>query len=363
MKKDIAILLKIFGVMLFVAILGGCNFCPNNPDNSNYQDELLISYNSQSGKSILVLSNINNFSFQEIISDISVHSSLADNGDFCYIQKNYKNYSSALFMGNVFSKTQKLLEIENQIFLIINPVISPKSNAIAFSGGKGQLYIWISNPTTKATYIDKITNNFLEKSIPVFTNNGKYLCFLEQSPNELKLSVVDIQKPDEVILEHIFHGQTQIFGQDTRLSITDMNKVFFIANDENNFFLNLIDINANKATKYALPKNALQITTGEISRDGKTALLISNDGVIWATKFYGTKLKTYQLTNFDECFRYIDIRWKKDDKMFIAFRINCQNAMSNSKKLYLFKIENNNDDIKVTNKTYYSSNVVDAYWR
>lgn|GEM_PF-2622614 len=363
MKKAIKILLDIIAALVILVLFEGCNLCPNDPDDSSLQDEILISYNSQNGKSILVLSNISNFSFREIIFDISSHSSIAENGDFCYIIKNYKDIYSALFIGNIFSKSRKIIEIENQIFSIINPVISPKSNAIAFSGGKGQLYLWINNISTKTTYIDKITNNFLESSIPVFTNDGKYLCFLEQSQNEIKLSVIDILKPDEIVQEYNFYGQTRLFGQDTRISITDDNKVFFIANDENAFYLNLIDLKSNKSTKYALSKSVIQLHTGEISKDGKTAILVSNDGVIWGAKFDEAKVKIYQLTEFEQCSRYIDIRWKKDGHMFLAFKINCNNELTTPKKLYLFYVDNTNDEIKITNSIYYASNVVDAYWR
>lgn len=360
MKK---LLIILFGIPLILSLLEGCNLCPNNPDDSSFQDELLISYNSQSGKKILVLSDINNLSFREILSDVSANSAVAENGDFCFIQKNYKDMYSALFMGNVFSKNTKILEIENPIFSIFNPVISPKSNAIAFSGGKNQLYIWINNPQTKTTYIDKVTNNFFERSLPIFTNDGKYLCFLTQTPNELTLSVIDIQKPDEIVQEHKFYRQTGIFGHDTRLSITNDNKVFFVANDENAFYLNLIDLKTSIISTYTINKSVIQLQTGEISKDGKTALLVSSDGVIWATKFESEKLKTYQLTHYDECSNYVDVRWKKDNSMFLAFKVNCNNELTNSKKLYLFKVDNKNDETKIISSIYFSSNVVDAHWR
>lgn len=363
MKKVFLILINITLLISLFSNFFGCNLCPNSIDNSTYQDELVISYSALNGNSILVLSNILSLSFREIISDVSVHSAFAENGDFCFIRKNYQNSYSAMFMGNIYTKNQKFLEVENQIFSIINPVISPKSNAIAFSGGDKELYIWVNNPITKTSYIDKITNSFLESSVPTFTSDGKFLCFLEQEQTALTLSVIDIQKPDETIKKFNFYGQNSIFGQETKLSITENGKIFFISNDENNYYLNLIDLDNNSIIKNELSKNVLQITTGEISWDSKKALLVSNDGVIWGVSFRNNNMKVFQLTKADNCSKYVDVRWKKNSNTFIAFRINCDNTIGNTKKLYLMSVDEGNDEIKLGSNTYFSSNVVNAYWR
>lgn len=363
MKKVFQILLKIVLSIGFITNLFGCNLCPNNPDNSAYQDELLISYSSQSGNNILVLSNITNYSFKEIISEIAFHSAPADNGDFCFIRKNYKNNNSALFLGNIYTKSQKLVEVENQIFSIINPVISPKSDAIAFSGGKGQLYLWINNPYTKTTYIDKISSTFLENSYPLFTSDGQNLVFLEQDQNNLILSMIDIKKPDEVIKRLNFYNQTPIFGQTTRLSATEDKKVFFISNDENKYYLYLIDLFSNSISKSEIPKNTFQIISGEISWKGNVVLLVSTDGIVWAASLKNNNLKFYQLTQLDNCFKFVDVKWHKSNNEFLALRTNCEVIQNSDKKLYLISIEDNNEEIKTSKITYFSSNVVNAYWR
>lgn len=363
MKKVYQILLIMLVPVGFIITFGGCNLCPNNPNGSDYQDELLISYSSQNGNNILVLSNASSFSFKEIISEIAFHSASADNGDFCYIRKNYKNSNSAMFLGNIYTKSQKLIEVENQIFSLVNPVISPKSNAIAFSGGKGQLYLWINNPTTKTTYIDKISNTFLDNSIPLFTSDGQNLVFLEQEQNNIILSIIDIKKPDEVIKRFYFYDQAPIFGQITRLSITEDRKVFFISNDEYKYYLNLIDISNNTISKNEIAKSAFQIITGEISWKGNIALLVSVDGIIWAVNLKNTNIKIYQLTEFDNCLKYVDLRIQKSNNQFIAFRTNCETNQSSDKKLYLVSLEDKNEEIKISKITYFSSNVVNAYWR
>ncbi len=363
MKKVVNLLLKYtFLMCLFINIIG-CNLCPNNNDNSNSQDELVISYSNMNGNNILVLSNILSLSFREIISDIAIHSAFAENGDFCFTRKNYQNTNSAMFMGNIFTKNQKLLEIENQIFSIINPVISPKSNAIAFSGGKQQLYLWLNNAINKTSYIDKISNNFLESSVPLFSSDGKYLCFLEREQSGLVLSVIDIQKPDEIVKKINFYGQNEIFSHQTRLSLTQDDRIFFIASDDNSYFLNLIDLKNDTVIKNEISKNVIQIITGEISWDGTKALLVSSDGIIWGASLKNNNLKLFQLTQHDNCFRYLDVRWKKNSNTFIAFRSSCENISENSRKLYIMSVEESNDGIKLADNTYFASNVVNAYWR
>lgn len=363
MKKVFLILLKTSILVSLIFNLYSCNLCPNDADNTNFKDELVISYSKLNGNSLLVFCNVLNFSFREIISDISFHSAVADNGDFCFIRKNHQGMNSGLFMGNIFTKNQKLLEIENTIFSIINPVISPKSNAIAFFGGNKQLYIWLNNPINKTSYIDKLTNKFSENTLPLFTPDGQYLCFLEQESNGLTLSVVDINKPDETVKKINFFSQNIIFGQEARLSITEDNRIFFITSDDNNFYCNLIDLNNTAIVKYEISKSVIQIIKGEISSDGTKALLVSNDGVIWCASFKGVNFKLFQITQLDNCLKYNDVRWKKGSKVFIAFRTNCDNTYENTKKLYLVSLDENNDEIKLGSVTYFSSNVVNAYWR
>lgn len=355
MKKSFKILL-----LLLINLIAGCNFCPTNPNNSVDSEDLLVSYYSESTSNVLVLSNSKNLNFRELISDALIDSPPAENGDYCFIKKNYNGVNSALFLGNIYNNSTKFIEVENSFFSISNPVISPKSNKIAFSGGKNQLFLWVYNPSTKSSYIDKISDSFISNSSPKFSNDGNLLCYLEQTDNVITLNAINAYKPDEVLLKIPFYGNFQTYTHNSRISISNNNLLSTILFDETKQTILLIDLNTKITKQYILSKNVLTVKNFDISNDGKSLGIVAIDGSLWVMNTESSELKLYQLTTGNDCAGFSDIKWSKNNNTFLVLQNSCGN---NTKNLRIVEIQTTENEVKVSNNLYHSSNVINAFWR
>jgi hypothetical protein len=359
MKK---VLEKVKKVMLILAVFSSlisCNLCPNSPSNENPGNIAYFTFQTKANSSVIFKYNFNDFNLSEISENSQNFSRPAQNGDISVTKMNEK--LTELYLGNVNSKNFIKIESENSLYTINKPVISPKSNKVAFGGGTNQLYLWVNDPISNSIYIEKVSSAFYDNSIPTFANDGKYLVFIEKvDETGIRIKAVATESIDNIIYTKEFFGHFPITNGINQLSISDNNKVLFVSTDGTDSYLNIMDL-ANSNTEQIKLNSSLGATNAKIAPDGNYALLISLDGNLWGLPLQNSERKFFQISNNENCESYIDFDWNKGSNKIIGFRKSCNDANSGMAG-YLLNLKLSVDNIELESEIYLCNDILTGFW-
>jgi len=348
--------------MLILAVsisLISCNLCPNSPSNENPGDIVYFTFQTKENSFAIIKYNLNDFSFSEISENAKNYSRPAQNGDISLIKMNEK--LTELYLGNVNSKNFIKIENENSLYTINKPVISPKSNKVAFGGGTNQLYLWVNDPNSNSIYIEKVSSAFYDNSIPTFTNDGKYLVFIEKIEGTgIRIKAVATESIDNIIYTKEFFGLFPITNGINQLSISDNNTVLFVSTNGTDSYLNIVDL-SNSTDEQIKLNSSLGATNAKISPDGNYAILISFDGNLWGLPLQNLDKKFFQISNNENCESYIDFDWNKESNKIIAFRKSCNDA-NNGMVGYLLNLKLSADNIELESEIYLCNDIFTGFW-
>lgn len=359
MKKVLEKILKVVWIWAVSISLTSCNLCPNSPSNEEPGNNAYFTFQTKSNSFAILKCNLNDFSFSEILENAQNYSRPAQNGDISPIKMNEK--LTELYLGNVNSKNFIKIESENSIYTINKPVISPKSNKVAFGGGSNQLYLWVNDLNSNSNYIEKVSSSFYDNSIPTFTNDGNYLVFIEKIEEAgIRIKVVETESIDNTIYEKEFFGHFPVTNGINQLSTSDNNKILFTSTNGTDSYLNIVDL-FNSTSEQIKLNSSLGSTNAKISPDGNYVILISNDGNLWGLPLQNSERKFFQISNNENCEYYLDFDWNKDSNKIIAFRKNCNDASSGSVG-YLINLKLSSDNIELESEIYLCNDILTGFW-
>jgi WD40 repeat protein len=354
-------------LLIFLINNFGCNLCPTGPNgnNGNSADEVystLIPMNSVSP--IITKISVESYAFSEIVNNGYIFSAPAQNGNFAFIRIDQAESKKILMLGNANDFSTKLLEKEGKDFSIFYPNISKTGDKIAFLGGTNQLFIWVFNQTSNASYIDKISSKVFDNVVPEFSTDGNLLGFLEsENNNEIKLKIVESVNPDNVFFEKVFQNEQLIQGLDNYLSFSSINnKIVFLSQDTDYDKLKIVNYLTNEIKEIKVERANLGIKIAKISPDGKYIAVAANDGNIWVISIETGEPLFSKITNVELCNYFLYFDWNSDGTKLLAQSYNCNDDLTKGSTLYIIDLETKDDLMITKNLTLFCNNIQRAYW-
>jgi tricorn protease-like protein len=313
---------------------------------------------------IITKISVESYAFSEIVNNGYIFSAPAQNGNFTFIRIDQAESKKILMLGNANDFSTKLLEKEGKDFSIFYPNISKTGDKIAFLGGTNQLFIWVLNPITNASYIDKISSKVFDNVVPEFSADGNLLGFLEsENNNEIKLKIVESVNPDNVFFEKVFQNEQLIQGLDNYLSFSSINnKIVFLSQDTDYDKLKIVNYLTNEIKEIKVERANLGIKIAKISPDGKYIAVAANDGNIWVISIETGEPLFSKITNVELCNYFLYFDWNSDGTKLLAQSYNCNDDLTKGSTLYIIDLETKDDLMITKNLTLFCNNIQRAYW-
>jgi len=230
------------------------------------------------------------------------------------------------------------------------PVISKDGNKVLFHQNS-ELYLWNFDRETGGAYLELITSNYsYSNSLAFFSDDDKYIIFVENNNNKFYINIVDTKQ-----LEH------NIWQKEISSSLDSFIKIDWIPKKNTLYFV----LNDTTIYKYSLDEGEsfvafgdsenLGIKTGTISNNEKYVAFISNTGHLWIKNnindgFYNLNIEKNN---------YSDVRWNHDNTKLIL--LTEENLMK-LKDLYVLDIDFNDYVPIIKSKTLVFNGVSCAVW-
>lgn len=267
--------LKYFALLLL--LLCGCENCPTSNEDLA-QNTIFFNtkaLNSEKSKIFSISSNSNNLKFR---GNGKIFSAPSAANNIAVLEEGENNFKE-LFLKNIKSGDKTLLLKESATIKIDKPVISPKSDFIAYQGGERQLFIFPFKE--QISYL--ISNDFLTNSIPSFSPNGEYLAFFEKQDESerVKLKVLKAKNNIEVVLDYIFeYGLPDYSGNFVPNWSADSKSIFFSMEIHSELFtLNYVNLEEKKLS--SIPVDFVGVINPAVSSDKELVAFTGIDGNIY----------------------------------------------------------------------------------
>ena len=356
-----------FIIISYGVIFTSCNLCPTSPDGSNGNSEnyiysTIIPINSQIP--IITKISLNDFSFAQLANNGSIFSAPAKNGNFAFIRYDTETTGKILLLGNINDNSSVTIDKENKEFSFYSPIISSTGDEIVFLGGSNQLYLWVNNTQNNSSYIDKISNHIFDNCIPVFSEDGRRLAFIEyvnDSQNEVK--IVDAKNPENIIFSKIlqdikFPNLNEVF-----LSFSsDANKLLMMNETDSTDIFTTINLTDDEVKTISVSKAELGVKISKISPNGKYAAFSANDGNIWIVSLETSQPLYSKLTSVNSCNNFLYLDWNNDGNKILAQSYNCNDELNDGSTLFILDLEVKNNLFSLNSINLYCNNIQRAFW-
>jgi Tol biopolymer transport system component len=307
-------------LILFAFYFSGCEICNGventggdpseeiyftaSPENSNYPN---IYKTTPQGTTITNLVS-NGISF----------SSPSNTGKITFIRKNTLDGSSNLFIADYNGANSRLLVSDNDIFTINYPVISPNGRYIGFNGGNSKL---IYHDVNSGSVFNLITTRLAAGSIPSFSENSKYIAFVEGDGTSLgfTIKVIDAESSDIVKVVYSKSLGNINFSDNIEKNIrwsNDSKSIIFTVRNSNDDDVYLINIENSTERIVKIQNSTVGGNHSVLSPNNDYIAVSGTDGNIWVVFIATNDYKFSKITNSDGFERNFQPKWStKGDKL------------------------------------------------
>lgn len=341
-----------FLIILFL-FLAGCDTCDNsvNNNNNNFDTELYFTSKPLNSSFLSVFkSDISGNNIQKIIENASIYNPPSKNRFITFVRKDTNLGLNHLYIADLNTKKEELVETENQLFDIVYPKIASDAKNLIFLGGSGKLFLYdISNKI-----INFVTDKVMINTIATISPDGQKFAYFSNEGNSIVLNVRDINNSENLIFSKKF--DSLIAGERWLLtpswSFSSEKIIFSLFNQEN---CQIIIANLNGEVQFIESEN-INFYAPVISHNEKLIAVYSESGNIWIIENNDESL-FYKITKNNDIYFNFSPKWSHKDNIlsYRAYSINDESLAD----LYIVKLDN---EVNIIEKLIVSNNTFNAFW-
>lgn len=218
-------------------------------------------------------------SVSQHFSNATLFSSPSSNGKIAFLRYDKELGKNTIILASLDKSDSIEVDRDNKDYSIAQPILSPDGNKIAFNGGNKRLYLWVMR-ADGSSYIDKVSSNLFDNSLPSFSYDGKMLSYMESSKDSKSIvfKVVDSEKPDVTVYQHSLLASAANSSAELEIEWTSDNKNFsvFIEQGDTN---RLIMFDFDKVQSFDFGN--IGANSASLSPNGKFIVFTATNRSVW----------------------------------------------------------------------------------
>ncbi len=358
---------KISILALFVAAtfssLTGCNTCdsPLGTGSNNFEDRLFFSlYPLNSFTPAIYSINSSGRNFELLAENAILFSAPSRDGRIVFLRFDQTLGKNIIYLKNLLGTADSMLiDQDNNEYNVAQPILSPDGKKIAFNGGRKQLFLWVSK-SDGSSYIDKISTELFENTMPAFSPNGDMLAFFESSKvdNLLKFKIISTAAPDLAIVEKSFPDfiKENVQGLDINWNLAG-DKASFLLTDEDKNIFEVVGI-SQEDQQYDLSQ--FSPVSGAVSPDFNFLIFTDSVGQVWIKYLSDDKYSIlFDNDNASQDYYY---KWNINGDKIIFNKFFSEDGFGNLSTLILAEIQNINGTVTVKKQIVLGNNAYKGFW-
>jgi Tol biopolymer transport system component len=320
LKTECSIFL--YTLVIFLALLSAaCDTCTGIEGKGTTPDEeIYFSATPINGEMPNIYrTDVQGSYVESVIINGMTFSSPSNNGKIAFIRKNVDGKNS-LFVANYDGSDSRLIISDNDIFNVSYPILSPNGRYIAFNAGNSRIYYY--DVSAVSPTFNQITGKLTNGSVPVFSNDSKFLAFIEGDGSQVPytLKVIDASSTDVVNVRYSKLLGNVVFPESNDISLNwsaDSKQLVYTLLNAGNDDINIVDIETGTDRIITVPNSEIGGNQAVISPKSDFLAVSGRDGNIWLIFIATNDLRFSNITRTDGFERNHNPKWSVDGSKII----------------------------------------------
>ncbi|MGE5480871.1 MAG: TolB family protein [Chloroflexota bacterium] len=363
MKRVHFLNLLYFFVLLTIC---GCDVCPpqggGNDDLSGYI--FFTAYSLGAQRPAICYIDANGDAFREISASGTIYSAPSANNKIAFLAVDTARKKNMLYLGNIFGGSPVLIEEDNEKYSIINPILSPDGNKIAFFGGNSKLNIWINDPETNSPYIDEISASIYDNVLASFSPDGKLIAYVEKVGGRPSLVIVDVAAPDEDLFRKTFQETApDARTLDAPVWTPDGAQLTYVTQNDVADLITIVSVPGFKERSIPIDVKALGARTAAAFNGARHIVFTGREGALWMMTLDGDKPRYTNLTESDSTQVCLYPQWSDNGKYIIYNVFSSLDDRDAHSQIALIELNLNNSTPQIVRRITLANNALRGYWK